>query len=291
MTILEIGGAGAIESRMVRRLLDQGAEVRVMVRDPDKAKLPEGATPVRGDLTEPETVRGALQGVDTLFLLNAVVADELTQALTALGLARDAGLKGFVYFSVLNGALYADVPHFAGKHTAELMIEANGLPATILRPGTFMQNDARLKDAVTRGIYPQPIGAKGVAMVDADDIAEVAAQALLAREQSESPLPAETIEIVGPEDLTGEGVARIWQEVLGRDVAYAGDDLDAFEDRVKTILPPWMAYDMRTMIRGFQRYGMRGTPEARRDLEARLGRPLRTYRDFAAATAKAWREA
>ncbi len=288
MTILAIGGAGNIGSRVVGKLLAQGADVRVMVRDLATAKLPAGATPVEGDLTKPDSVRAAMKDINTVFLLAAVVADEVTQSLTAVGIARDAGVKGLVYFSVLNGDLFTDVPHFSGKYTVERMIEANGLPATILRPGTFMQNDARLKGAIMNGVYPQPLGSIGVAMVDADDIAEIAAQALLAREASPTPLPAETIEIVGPEDLTGASAAAIWQSVLGREVAYAGDDLDAFEGRIKGMLPPWMAYDMRTMNRGFQTHGMRGAPDARQALEARLGRPLRTYREFAEATAKAW---
>lgn len=290
MTILAIGGTGAIGTRVVEKLTAEKADVHVMMRHPAKAKLLAGAKPVQGDLSDPDSVRAALKGIDTLFLLNAVVADELTQALTAVGLARDAGLKGMVYFSVLNSDLYTDVPHFAGKHTVERMIEASDLPATILRPGTFMQNDAGLKDAIMNGVYPMPLGTTGVAMVDADDIATVAAQALLAREAAAGPLPRETIEIAGPEDLTGESVANIWQEVLGRAVAYAGDDVDAFEQNLKSRAPAWMAYDMRTMARGFHRYGMRITPETRAGLEARLGRPLRTYRAFAEATAKAWRQ-
>ena len=289
MTILVIGGTGAIGGRVVQKLVDAEADVRVLARDAGKAKLPAGATAVEGDLQKPDTIRAALAGVDTLFLLNAVVADELTQGLTVVGLARDAGLKGLVYFSVFNGGLYTDVPHFAGKRTVERMIEANHLPATILRPGTFMQNDERMKDAVTNGIYPQPLGSVGVAMVDADDIATIAAQALLAREHASGPLPQETIDIVGPDNLTGAEVAQIWSEVLGRDVAYGGDDLDAFEGRVKQVVPAWMAYDFRAMNRGFQRYGMRATPEQIADLERRLGRPLRTYRAFASATAALWR--
>lgn len=290
MTILAIGGTGKIGSRVVRKLLDQGADVRVLVRDP-KTTLPAGANAVEGDLQKPDTVRAALAGVDTVFLLAAVVADELTQSLTAVGLARDAGVKGLVYFSVLNGELFTDVPHFAGKRTVERMIEAERLPATILRPGTFMQNDEALKDPISAGTYPQPLGDIGVALVDADDIAEVAAQALIARERDAGPLPMETIDIAGPEDLTGASAAQIWQDVLGRPVAYAGDDLDAFEGQLKAILPPWAAYDMRVMNKGFQTHGMRGTPGARADLERRLGRPLRTYRAFAEATAKAWQAA
>ena len=77
-------------------------------------------------------MRAALEGVDTLFLLNAAVPDEVTQALLTLDLAREAGVERIVYLSVFNSALFDDVPHFASKHLAERMIDAQ----TISRHGT-----------------------------------------------------------------------------------------------------------------------------------------------------------
>ena len=119
-----------------------------------------------------------------MFLLVPNVADELTQAMLALTVAREAGVKGIVYLSVFKGEAYADVPHFAGKHTVERMIEALDLPATILRPAYFIQNDLRQKDPLLKfGVYGMPIGAKGVSMVDIRDIGEAAAIELVRREQ------------------------------------------------------------------------------------------------------------
>ena len=66
--------------------------------------------PVKGDLM-------AIAKASTLFLLNAVTPDELTQALLTLSLAREAGVKGIVYFSVFHSDVFTDVPHFAGKYT------------------------------------------------------------------------------------------------------------------------------------------------------------------------------
>src|SRR5207237_4891293 len=104
------------------------------------------------------SLRGALSGVSTLFLLNAVVPDEFTQALVALNLAREAGIERIVYLSVIHSDLYANVPHFAGKFAIERMIERMGINATILRPAYFMNNDVTIKDVVTRyGVYPIPI--------------------------------------------------------------------------------------------------------------------------------------
>jgi uncharacterized protein YbjT (DUF2867 family) len=221
--------------------------------------------------------------------LNAVTPDELTQALLTLSLAREAGVKGIVYLSVFHADLFPDVPHFTGKYAVERMIEDCDLPATILRPNYFMQNDTAMKDAIVgHGVYPQPIGSKGVSMVDARDIAEVAASCLLKRENAAAPLPRETIELVGPDALTGEAVAKIWAGLLGRDISYGGDDLAAFEKQVAAFAPGWMARDIRLMFAGFHEHGMAAKPEAVARMTELLGHAPRSYRDFAVETAKAW---
>jgi len=140
MTILVTGSTGTIGSQVVQRLAAQGARIRSLVRDASSAKIPAGVEPVRGDMADVASMRTALKGVDTLFLLNAVAADEVTQALGTLDLAREAGIRRIVYFSVFNSALFDDVPHFAGKYLIERVIDA-AIPATMLRPAYFMQND------------------------------------------------------------------------------------------------------------------------------------------------------
>jgi hypothetical protein len=74
----------------------------------------------------------------------------------------------------------------------ERIIEDYDLPVTILRPTYFIQNDTSMKDAglLGHGVYPQPIGSKGISMVDTLDIAEAAALSLLKREHAAGPLPA-----------------------------------------------------------------------------------------------------
>ena len=281
MTILVTGASGTVGSQIVRRLAGRGAEVAALVRTPGRTALPPGATEIVGDLGSASAMRAALSSVRTLFVLNAVVPDEVTQALTALNLARDAGIERIVYLSVIHADRYADVPHFAGKFTAERTIEHLDLPATILRPAYFMQNDERVRPVVEgHGVYPMPIGDVGVDMVDVRDLADVAVAELLARDRSPDPLPRRTIDVVGPERLTGASVARLWSQALGRDVRYGGDDLDAFERQLAAHGPDWMAYDMRLMMRGIQAHGMRSHDGAVAESEALLGRPLRTYRDL-----------
>lgn len=129
-----------IGTQVLSHLQKRGAEGRALTRSPDAAKLVSGVAPVCGNLADMDSVRAALDGVSTLFLLVPNVADELiTQAMLTLATAREAGIKGIVYLSVLKGEAYADVPHFAGKYTVKRMIEALDLPATILCPAYFRQ--------------------------------------------------------------------------------------------------------------------------------------------------------
>jgi uncharacterized protein YbjT (DUF2867 family) len=288
MTILVTGATGTVGRNVVEQLVSRGADVRALVRDAAKAGFPSSVAVVQGDLTDVDAVRNALSGVSTVFLLNAVVPDEFTQALIFLNLAREAGIKRIVYLSVIHSDVYVNVPHFAGKFGVERMIEGMGFNATILRPAYFINNDLTIKDVVTGyGVYPMPIGSKGLAMVDARDIGELAAIELLRRERSDAALPLERINVVGPDTLTGADIAAIWTEVLGRPIGYGGDDTAAFEQNNRQFMPPWMAYDMRLMAERFLTDGM--VPEAGdvERLTALLGRPLRSYRDFAAEVAAA----
>jgi uncharacterized protein YbjT (DUF2867 family) len=166
------------------------------------------------------------------------------------------------------------------------MLHEMGFSATILRPAYFIDNELMIKDVVLdHGVYPIPIGGKGVAMVDARDIAEVAAIELIRRAEAPGKLPVETLNLVGPDTLTGEAAARIWSDVLHRPVVYGGDDPSGFEASVGQFMPKWMAYDMRLMAERYVSDGM--VPEAG-DVERLveiLGRPLHTYRAFAAQVA------
>ncbi|MET0291626.1 MAG: NmrA/HSCARG family protein [Steroidobacteraceae bacterium] len=286
MTILVTGATGTIGRNVVEQLVKRGADVRVLVRDPAKARFPSGVNVVQGDLLDVDSLRSAFAGVSTLFLLNAVVPDEFTQALVALNLAREAGIDRLVYLSVIHSDVYVNVPHFAGKFGVERMIEGLGFSATILRPAYFMDNDLTIKDVVLGyGVYPMPIGSKGLAMIDARDIGEIAAIELLRRERATQALPFQRINLVGPDTLTGASVADLWSSVLGRSIAYGGDDTAGFERNLRKFMPAWMAYDMRLMSERFLSDGMRPEDGDVERLTALLGRPLRSYREFAAEVA------
>jgi len=288
MTILVTGATGRVGRHVVDQLVKRGAKVRALTRNASKANFPTGVDVVQGELLDIGSLRAAFSGVSTLFLLNAVTGDEFTQALITLNIAREAGVDRVVYQSVIHADRFVNVPHFAVKSGAERMLAQMDFSATLLRPSYFIDNELMIQDVIlNHGLYPMPIGAKGVAMVDARDIAEVAAIELIRRDQAPRKLPIETINLVGPDTLTGPDVAAIWSDVLGRPVVYGGDDPAPFEQNMATFMPKWTAYEMRLMAERYVSDGMIPESGDVERLTRILGRPLHSYREFAARIAAA----
>ena len=287
MKVLVTGATGTVGSELVKALLQRGASVRAFARkQPNPGAFPGAAEIALGDLTDPVSLAEALKGVDKLFLLNGNVADELTQALTAYGLAKKAGLKHVTYLSVFKADQFLEVPHFAAKAVVEEAIRLGGMPYTILRPGYFFQNEIRLKAVLTGpGIYPIPAGNQGLAAVDVRDIAAVAAKSL-----TEEGHAGKTYDLVSSEMLSGPGAAATWSKVLGKKITYAGHgDFDGFEAQLRnTGMPSWIAYDLRVMFQGYVERGLTNTEHQTARFAALLGHQPRTYSSFAAELAKEW---
>jgi uncharacterized protein YbjT (DUF2867 family) len=121
MKVLVIGATGNVGTAVTAELRKRGAEVRALVRKPNAAEsqLPAGVEVVIGNLLDPVSVEKAMHGVDKLYLLNAVVPDELTQGLIAYDLAKKLKLQHIVYHSVFRVEHFKDVPHFASKLAIE----------------------------------------------------------------------------------------------------------------------------------------------------------------------------
>jgi uncharacterized protein YbjT (DUF2867 family) len=221
-----------------------------------------------------------------LFLLIGNVPDEFTQALTAYGLAKKAGLKHVTYLSIFKADQFLEVPHFAAKSAVEGAIRAGGVPYTILRPAYFVQNERPLKPVLTgTGLYPVPVGNQGLAVVDVRDIAEVAAISLI-----EEGHQGKTYDLVSSEMLTGPGAAATWSKLLGKKITYAGHgDFDGFEAQLRnTGMPSWIAYDLRVMFQAYVERGLSNTEYRTARFAALLGRQPRTYSSFAEELAKEW---
>ena len=285
MSILVTGGTGTVGSAVVKELVARGADVRVLTRDPAKLKETKGVTAVQGNLLEPATVRRVFDGVDGVFLLNAVAQTEASEALMAVTGMRLAKVPRVVYLSVHHADKAAWLPHFGAKVGVEEALKVSGIPSTILRPNNFYQNDYWFKDVLLQyGVYPQPLGSAGVSRVDVRDIAEAAAIALTTRGHE-----GQSYDLVGPEAVTGASTAKSWSAAPGKPIVYGGDDLDAWEKQQLQYSPDWTVFDFRYMYEHFQKHGLIASAEAIARQTRLLGHAPRAFDAFAKETAAAWR--
>lgn len=277
MRILVIGGTGKVGSALVGALAERKVDVRVMTRSPEAGKSPVGVELVAGDMTRPETLPTAFDGVDRCYLLTPLAQDEVEQGLHAVEAAREAGLERLVFQSVLCADEAPGIPHFASKVRILDRIRESGLPWAAVFPSSFYQNDVALRDLIVGpGIYPNPLGAQGVNRVDVRDIADVAAAALLDEGYESREVP-----VVGPDTWTGESIAEVYSEVLGREVRYTGDDLEAWAAGARGFLPDWLVHDLALMFEYFQRQTLLPTDSQKAESRAAIGHEPRPFLDFA----------
>ena len=286
MKHLVLGGTGTVGGLVVKGLLEKGETVRVLTRSEERAKtLPKSAMAVIGDLGDPDTYEKSFADFDHLFLLTANGPTDLMEGLVAVNEARRAKAKRVVHLSIHDVEKSPESPHFASKIAIELALKQSGLPHTILRPNNFYQNDYWSKDAILQyGIYPQPIGDIGLSRVDTRDIADAVVRAM-----TEGGHVGKTYALVGPDAVTGADCAAEFSKALGKNVAYAGNDLAAWAKMMAPYMPPWAVYDYGLMYAMFQKKGLKATPAQLAETRTILGREPRKFSDFVRETAAAWK--
>ena len=85
-------------------------------------------------------------------------------------------------------------------------------------------------------------------------------------------------------------MAAIWSSVLGKEIHYAGDDMDAFEEQMRKSAPSWSAFDIRMMFEGYLERGFIAGDGDLETLTKLLGHAPRRYEDFARETFLSWQE-
>src|SRR5436309_7416700 len=167
MTILVVGGTGKVGTHLLRHLLEQKEAVRVLVRTPERAALvpPQAEVFVADVVEDPEAASAAVQGVEAVFMLNAVTPQETVEGLLVLAIAKAAGVKRFVYQSAHSLSHLHHIPHVGAKLAIEEAVKSSGLAYTIISPNHFFQNDEDTREALLQhGTYLHPFGAVGTVL-------------------------------------------------------------------------------------------------------------------------------
>ncbi|GIH14314.1 NmrA/HSCARG family protein [Rugosimonospora africana] len=154
-SVLVIGATGQQGSAVTRSLLARGLAVHALVRDTERPAARElrasGARLVLGDLDDPESLSAAMAGVSGVFAVLTMmmngptitpegIATEERRGTTVAEVAAKTGVGHLVYSSVAGASTESTVAHLRSKATIEARIRSLGLPATILRPVSFMEN-------------------------------------------------------------------------------------------------------------------------------------------------------
>ena len=230
---------------MARRLANAGKHARSIVLDADHdADLPEMEV-VEASYRDPASMRRALGGVHTFFMIPVHEApDRVQRHLTAVDAAVAAGVKRIVYSSFV-GAARAATFTFARDHWhTEEHIRNSGLDFTFLRGNVYMDVLPWIvgSDDFIRG----PAGDGHVAAVAREDVAEVAVSVLLGGDHS-----GVTYDVSGPEKLTLHRVAELFSRVMGRHITYHAETIEeAYEARARYGAPEWEVEGWVTSLAG-----------------------------------------
>ncbi|CAL9667881.1 NAD(P)H azoreductase [Streptomyces sp. enrichment culture] len=270
--ILVTGATGTVGRHVVAELLACGHAVRALTRDAAKADLPSGVEVVQGDLTDPDSLVPALEGVTGLHLITfgGAYSAPLETGPRILERARAAGVRRVT------------VLHGGGPSPLEDAVRADdGVDWTVLMPVEFMANALEWADGiVASGEVREPFVDRLSAMVHEGDIGAVAAVAL-----TEEGHGGQEYVITGPELLTvGDKVAAI--------AAARGRDIALVELTEEQAVARWRAAGRPEDVIGFLLEVYGNTPEVGRTVvdtvEKVTGRPARTFAQWATEHADAF---
>ena len=216
-TILVLGASGTVGRHLVRTLVAAGAPVRAASRS---GRPVEGAEGVAFDFAERSTWEAAFDGIDRVYLLaptGTLDVKATLEPVVAFAAARNVKV---VFQSVMGADADDSIPY----RQVELAIERAGGPFVILRPNWFADNFHTFwKAGIDHGRIALPAGDGKTSFIDARDIAESAAAAL-----GTDRFDGQAFNLTGPAALGYAEAAAVLSELLGREVAYAAVDDDAF---------------------------------------------------------------
>ncbi|WP_037681473.1 NAD(P)H-binding protein [Streptomyces griseus] len=272
--ILVTGATGTIGSDVVRQLAGRGEKVRALTRDTARAQVPPGVEVVRGDYLDQGSLDAAMSGVTAAFLVG-VPGPDTRHDEDLVAAARAAGVGRLVKLSAI-GTGDPEVGLSGTWHLAgERALRESGAEWTVLRPSSFASNTLSWARPIGAG-EPVPNltgdGLQGV--IDPRDVAEVAVRALVEERHT-----GRTYTLTGPETISVPGQAAVLAEVLGRTVPTHTLTPDETRDFLRT----WGLGEAQAegVLAGsaFVRAG--GNAVVTEDVREVLGRPARTYREWA----------
>jgi uncharacterized protein YbjT (DUF2867 family) len=275
--ILICGATGTIGSVLVQILVGRNVSIRAFVRDRAHAHILQHPLidVVEGDFRQPESIDAALQGIDRVFLLSPPALDQVTLQGNVVEAVQRTGRRIHTTKVSAYGVVPAAPLQFVRWHAiTEAQIRNAGVPFTLLRPHSFMQDVlGAVPTLQEEGILYGAFGDVALPLIDARDVAAVAAEVLTGEGHT-----GQIYTLTGPESLTYTEVAAALSRGLGRSVTYV--DLPPERYR-KTLLtggaPGWWAEGLAELAQSFRTGPV---PSVTSTVAQITGRPARSLERF-----------
>ena len=211
------GASGTVSSEVIRQLESQVPFRAAYFSNTaaEKARA-RGIDAVVIDYNQPNTLRAAFQGCETLFLLGPNALNQIELELNAVEAAKAAGVRHIVKQSVM-GAPEESFSLANIHRPVETAIEESGLAWTFVRPNSFIQNTVTFMAPTIRaeGAFYSATGQARISHVDVRDIAAVVVTALTRRGHERR-----SYTLTGPEALSYDDIAGELSSALGRHIRH-----------------------------------------------------------------------
>ena len=287
--ILITGASGSVGKAVLqevsRKESTSHAKFRAMFRSKEEAaKAPAGSEPVLADYADKQSLRKALDGITSVFVVCSPIPQLVELESNVLDVCKESGVKHVVLNSALGAGDYPkSFPSWHRK--VEDKLKATGMSYTILRPNGFLQNIVAFNapSIRTQGAFYVAMGDAKVSYVDVGDIAVVAVKALQGGVHS-----GKTYELNGPEAISNQELATRISAVTGRTVNYVDIPESAQRDAMLGLgLPDWQVTALLELQQYYKQGAAAKTDGLLRDL---IERDPMTLDQYLTANAREFRD-
>jgi uncharacterized protein YbjT (DUF2867 family) len=273
--ILVTGATGKVGRHVVAGLAAAGRDVRALVRDPARAALPAGVETAEGDLADSATLAPALRDVDAVYLMWPGLPVDLTVIDLVSRHARHVAYLSTDVPDLADGA-----PAISFHQEIERRLRHSDVDWTFLRAIDFATNTLAWADQIRGGVVRLPHGRAARSLIHERDIADVAVHVLTTPGHA-----GRAYVLTGPESVPQAELAAIVGAATGRSVRWEEQPLD--EARAQLTAAWGNASFVEARLAAWASFVE--TPERVTDtVERLLGRPARSFRDWAEEHAEAF---
>jgi uncharacterized protein YbjT (DUF2867 family) len=275
--IVVTGSTGNVGGPLIGELAALDVPTRAVIHTPEKAGVveQEGVEVIIGDFGAPKTLDAALEGAERAFLLTPPDPRQPEWEKNFVEAAERTGVRHVVKLSAQGAD--ADSPKRIGRiHSAcERLLKESDMAWTFLRPSIFMQTTlAYAGQVAAEGRFYAPLAEAKTSLIDARDVAAVAARAL-----TEDDHEGQVHELTGPEAISHRDIAETLSAVLGRPVEHVEVSIeDARGSMVGMGMPEWLAEAVAELFEVRQEGYFAGVTNT---VAGITGREPRSYEEFA----------